>query len=61
MFPMSIFVRLYPRDAMLARSYRPVSVCLCRSVTSRCSIERNEWISLICGMDAFFDQSYTVF
>jgi len=36
-----------------------VSVCL--SVTSRSSIKRDERINLVFGMDAFCDQSYTVF
>jgi len=36
-----------------------LSVCL--SVTSRCSIKGNELTNLVFGMEAFFDQSYTVF
>jgi len=50
--------RFYPRDVMLARVYYsrgPVSVCLsvCLSVTSRCSIKRDERIDLVFGMEAF--------
>ena len=40
-------------------SYGPVSVCV--SVTSRCSVEVVGWIELVFGMEASFDQSYTVF
>jgi len=40
-----------------------MALCLsvCVSVTSRSSIDRNEWASLFFGMEASFDQSYTVF
>jgi len=54
----------YSRDAMLARiqAMAPcLSVCLCLSVTSRCSIKRYERINLGFGVEASFDQSYTVF
>jgi len=36
-------------------------MALCLSVTSQCHVKRNEWINLVVGMEAFFDQSYTVF
>jgi len=41
----------------------PTAVCLsvCLSVTSRCSIEVVGRIELVFGMEAYFDQSYTVF
>ena len=48
-------------------SYGPVSVslfvclCLCLHVTSLYSIKRKEQINLDFGIEAFFDQSYTVF
>jgi len=58
----------HPRDAMLARVLamaRCHSVCLsvrlCLSVTSRCSIKKNERINLFLTWRLFFDQSYTVF
>ena len=35
-------------------------LCPLLSVTSRCSIKRNERINLLYGMEASFDQSYTV-
>ena len=38
-----------------------LSVCLRLFVWCRCSIEKNERINLVFGMEAFFDQSYTVF
>jgi len=38
-----------------------VSVCLCLSVTSRCSNKRDKRINLVFGMEASFDQSYTLF
>ena len=46
------------RYASAGTSYGPVSVYL--SVTSRCSIERNERINFVFGMYAFFNQFYTV-
>jgi len=46
--------------ASAGTSYGPVSVSLCLSVTSRCSIKRGERTNLVFGMDASFDQSYTV-
>ena len=55
----SLSVTFYPRDAVLARVLA-MAVCLCQSVTSRCSIKRNERINLLFGMEASFDQSYTV-
>jgi len=57
---MSVYPRIHEIecDTMLARVLA-VSVCL--SVTSRCSIEWNEWINLVFGMEASFDQSYNVF
>ena len=42
---------------VLAVALRP-SVCL--SVTTGCSIKRDERINLLFGMMASFDQSYTV-
>jgi len=51
----------YPRDTVLARVLAMnVSVSLCLSVTSRCSIKRGERTNLVFGMEASFDQSYTV-
>ena len=52
----------YPRDAMLARVLA-VAMCLsvCLSVTSRCSVKREEGINLVFGMEASFDHSCTVF
>ena len=53
-----------PRDAMHARYNQWACVCLsvCLSVTSRCSVEVVGRIELVFfGMEAFFDQSYTVF
>ena len=47
------------RYASAGTSYGPVSVCL--SVTSRCSIEVVGRIELVFGVDASFDQLYTVF
>jgi len=38
-----------------------VSVRLSVSVTSQCSIEMYGWIDLVFGIEASFDQSYTVF
>ena len=50
----------YPPDSGSAgNSYGPVSVAVCLSVTSRCSIKRDERINLPFGMEASFDQSYT--
>ena len=46
--------------ASAGTSYGPVSVSLCLSVTSRCSIKRGERTNLVFGMEASFDQSYTV-
>ena len=61
----------YPRDARLcyarryasvATSHDPVSVCLCLclSVTSRCSIEMAERIEVVFRMGASFHPSHTV-
>ena len=36
-------------------------LCMCLSVTSRCSIELFGWTELVFGMEASFDRSYTVF
>jgi len=36
------------------------TLCLCLSVTSRCSIEVVARIELVFGMGASFDQSYSV-
>jgi len=51
-----------PRDAMHPRYYShgPVYVCVCPSVTSRCSIETVERIELVFSMWASFHPSYTV-
>ena len=38
------------RYASMGTSYDPVSVCLCLSVTSRCSIEMGRCIELVFGM-----------
>ena len=40
--------------------YDHVSVCLCPSVTSRCSFETAEQIELVCGLAASFHLSHTV-
>jgi len=64
-------MRFYPRDARLcyarryasvATSHDPVSVCLCLclSVTSRCSIEMAERIELVFRMGASFHPSHIV-
>ena len=46
---------------MLARVLA-MALCLCIClVTSRCSIKRDERINLLFGIEASFDQSYTVF
>jgi len=52
----------YPRDAVLARVLA-MAPCprVCLSVTSRCSIEVVGRIELVSGMEAAFDQTYTVF
>jgi len=44
--------RRYARAGILAMALCP---CLCLSVTSRCSIKRNERINLLFGMKASFD------
>ena len=44
---------------MRGTSQGPVSVCL--SVTSRCYVEVVGRIELVFGMEASFDQFYTVF
>jgi len=49
------------RYASTGTSYGPVSVCLCLSVTTWCSVKGNEWISMVFGMEASFDQSFTMF
>ena len=55
------------RYASAGSSYGPVSVCLsvcpsvCLSVTSWCSVEVVGRIEMVFGVDAFFDQPYTVF
>jgi len=67
-FQVSVLVsRVWPRSRSLpsrryasaGTSYDPVSVCL--SVASRCFSKRDERINLVFGMEASFDQSYTVF
>ena len=42
----------YPRDAVLS-PLLAVALCLFVSVTSRCSVKRNEWINLVFGMEVF--------
>jgi len=37
-----------------------LSVCLCVSVTSQCSVRASEQVQLVSGMEASFDQSYVV-
>jgi len=50
----------YPPDAMLARVLAmALYPCLCLSVTSQCSIKRDERINMLFGVEASFDQSYT--
>jgi len=34
-----------------------LSVCVCLSVTTRCSIKRDEQINLVFGIETSFDQS----
>jgi len=50
------------RYASADTSYGPVSVsvCVCLSVTSRCSVKRHEQINLLFGIEASSDQAYTV-
>ena len=53
----------FPRDAMLAQvytNYGPVSMFVCLSVTSPCSVETVGRIVLVFGPQASFDLSYTV-
>jgi len=56
----------YARDATVARVLAmalclSVSVCLSVYLSQvGCSVKRNERINLVFGMEAFFDQSYTV-
>jgi len=45
---------LVRRYASMGTSFGPVSA----SVTSRCSVKRDEWIHLLFGMEASFDRSY---
>ena len=47
-------------DASANTSYGHVSVCVCLSVTSRCSVEVVGRIKLVFGTEASFDKSYTV-
>jgi len=42
----------YPRDAVLS-PLLAVALCLFVSVTSRCSVESNEWINLVFGTEVF--------
>jgi len=65
-FVVAIVITFYPRDAMLAQVLAmtlclSVSVSVCLSVTSRCSIEVVGRIELVFGIEASFDQFYTVF
>ena len=48
----------YPRDVVLAWV---LAIALCLSVTSQCSVEVVGRIELVFGMEASFDQFYTVF
>jgi len=58
---MAFGANFYQRDACYASALCPcLSVSVCLSVTSRSSINRDERISLLFGMKASFDQSYTV-
>jgi len=61
---LGLFIRFYPRDAMLARVLAMacvcLSVCLSVSVTSRCSNEAVEGIGLFFGLGASFHISYTL-
>ena len=50
-----------PGQRALKRLCVRVRVCVCVSVTSRCSIKMNERINLVFGMEVFFDKCYTVF
>ena len=57
------FDDIFPRDAMLARVLAMAlcpPVCVCVSVTSRCSIKRDKRINVLFGMEVSFDQSYSV-
>ena len=54
-----IFTTRCYASAVLAMGLCP-RVCLCPSVTSRCSIETDERIELVFGMWASFHPSYTV-
>jgi len=49
----------YPRDAMLARLLA-MALCLCLPVTSRSSVETDEWIELVFVTGASFHLSYIV-
>jgi len=42
---------------LYAASCGPVYACVCLSLTSQCSIKRDERISLVLGTEASFDQS----
>ena len=63
-FQVSVLLNLnfHPRDAMLARVLA-MALCpsVCLSVTSRCSVEVVGRIEMVFGMQASFDQPYTVF
>jgi len=48
----------YPRDVVLAWV---LAIALCLYVTTRCSVEGVGRIELVFGMEASFDQFYTVF
>jgi len=37
-----------------------LATAVCLSVTSRCSIETDGWVDLVFGMEASFNQLYTV-
>ena len=50
----AVSFRFYPRDAMLARALAIwPCVCVCLSVTSRCSIEMDGRIELVFGTHAY--------
>jgi len=51
----------YPRDAVLTPSsdFDRVSVSVCLSVTSRCSVKTDGRNNLVFGLGGYFDLSYT--
>ena len=49
------------RHASAGTSCGPMSVCLCLSVTSWCSIKSNKRINLVFGIGSFFSTSPTLY